>query len=229
MLAQLAPRLTETATLATAIGRVALTSMTDVLDRVRRPALVLNREGMVLRTNQAADHGFARNRAKPPRSSRRWESTASRSWLRWFRSWCEYWVCAGRRSQISPERERKTSTFPVLQLKGVALWFADSFSLSAPSRHGYVHKQEKQRAGRLISRHHAFPRSSSHDGFPVAGADTPLPAPRTFAHLELEEREVVQAQQIISQRVSTSFRYLTRCRHLVLYGRKNAAVRWRVA
>jgi hypothetical protein len=58
MLAQLAPRLTETATLATAIGRVALTSMTDVLDRVRQPALVLNREGMVLRTNQAADRGF---------------------------------------------------------------------------------------------------------------------------------------------------------------------------
>ncbi|TQF32036.1 helix-turn-helix transcriptional regulator [Bradyrhizobium sp. UNPA324] len=58
MLAQLAPRLTETATLATAIGRVALTSMTDVLDRVRQPALVLNREGMVLRTNEAADRGF---------------------------------------------------------------------------------------------------------------------------------------------------------------------------
>lgn len=31
VLAQLAPRLTETATLATAVGRVALTSMTDVL------------------------------------------------------------------------------------------------------------------------------------------------------------------------------------------------------
>ncbi len=58
LLAQLAPRLTETATLATAIGRAALTSMTDVLDRVRQPALVLNREGMVLRTNGAADRGF---------------------------------------------------------------------------------------------------------------------------------------------------------------------------
>ena len=44
---------------ATAIGRVALTAMTDVLDRVRQPALVLNREGMVLRTNEAADHGFS--------------------------------------------------------------------------------------------------------------------------------------------------------------------------
>ncbi|WIW47859.1 helix-turn-helix transcriptional regulator [Bradyrhizobium sp. 62B] len=58
LLAQLAPRLTETATLATAVGRAALTSMTDVLDRVRQPALVLNREGMVLRTNQMADRGF---------------------------------------------------------------------------------------------------------------------------------------------------------------------------
>ncbi|MCJ9699926.1 MULTISPECIES: helix-turn-helix transcriptional regulator [unclassified Bradyrhizobium] len=58
LLAQLAPRLTETATLATAIGRAALTSMTDVLDRVRQPALVLNRDGMVLRTNAVADRGF---------------------------------------------------------------------------------------------------------------------------------------------------------------------------
>ena len=58
LLAQLAPRLTETATLATAVGRAALTSMTDVLDRARQPALVLNREGMVLRTNQVADRGF---------------------------------------------------------------------------------------------------------------------------------------------------------------------------
>lgn len=57
-LAQLAPRLTETATLATAMGRVALTSMTDVLDRVRQPALVLNRDGLVLRTNAMADRGF---------------------------------------------------------------------------------------------------------------------------------------------------------------------------
>lgn len=58
LLAQLAPRLTETATLATLMGRVALTSMTDALDRVRQPALVLNRDGMVLRTNAAADRGF---------------------------------------------------------------------------------------------------------------------------------------------------------------------------
>ncbi|MHC4050465.1 helix-turn-helix transcriptional regulator [Bradyrhizobium sp. 25ACV] len=58
LLAQLAPRLTETATLATVVGRAALTAMTDVLDRVRQPALILNREGMVLRTNAAAETGF---------------------------------------------------------------------------------------------------------------------------------------------------------------------------
>ena len=58
VLAQLAPRLTETATLATAVGRVALTSMTDVLNQVRQPALVLNREGTVLCTNEVTDSGF---------------------------------------------------------------------------------------------------------------------------------------------------------------------------
>lgn len=58
LLARLAPRLTETATLATAVGRAVLTSMSDVLNRVRQPALVLNREGMVLRTNEIADRGF---------------------------------------------------------------------------------------------------------------------------------------------------------------------------
>ncbi|RXG91325.1 helix-turn-helix transcriptional regulator [Bradyrhizobium vignae] len=58
LLARLAPRLTETATLATAVGRVALTSMTNVLNQVQQPALVLNRRGMVLSTNAAADAGF---------------------------------------------------------------------------------------------------------------------------------------------------------------------------
>lgn len=58
LLARLAPRLTETATLSTAVGRVALTSMTDVLSRVRQPALVIDRQGMVLSTNAAADAGF---------------------------------------------------------------------------------------------------------------------------------------------------------------------------
>jgi DNA-binding CsgD family transcriptional regulator len=58
LLARLAPRLTETATLATVMGRVTLTSMINVLNQVRQPALVLNRQGMVLSTNAAADAGF---------------------------------------------------------------------------------------------------------------------------------------------------------------------------
>jgi hypothetical protein len=44
LLAGLAPRLTETATLATAVGRVVLSSMIDVLGQVQQPALVLNRQ-----------------------------------------------------------------------------------------------------------------------------------------------------------------------------------------
>jgi DNA-binding CsgD family transcriptional regulator len=58
LLERLAPRLTETATLATAVGRAALTSMIDVLNRVQQPALVLDRQGMVLSTNAVADSGF---------------------------------------------------------------------------------------------------------------------------------------------------------------------------
>lgn len=58
LLERLAPRLTETATLGTAVGRAALTSMVDVLNRVQQPALVLDRQGMVLSTNAVADNGF---------------------------------------------------------------------------------------------------------------------------------------------------------------------------
>jgi DNA-binding CsgD family transcriptional regulator len=58
LLARLAPRLTETATLATTVGRAVLSSMTDVLARGRQPALVLDRQGFVLSTNSAADAGF---------------------------------------------------------------------------------------------------------------------------------------------------------------------------
>jgi hypothetical protein len=58
LLAQLAPRLTETATLATTVGRVALTSMGNVLNQVRQAAIFLNRKGMVPSTNAAADAGL---------------------------------------------------------------------------------------------------------------------------------------------------------------------------
>ncbi|MBR0754695.1 helix-turn-helix transcriptional regulator [Bradyrhizobium jicamae] len=58
LLAQLAPRLTETATLSTVVGRVALTSMTGILDRVQQPAIVLDRAGLAIDRNTAADAGF---------------------------------------------------------------------------------------------------------------------------------------------------------------------------
>ncbi|WP_347338835.1 hypothetical protein [Bradyrhizobium vignae] len=47
-----------------------------------------------------------------------------------------------------------------------------------------------------IARLYGFPADQvdvKFDGFSGAGANTPLPAPRTFAHLKFEEREVVQA------------------------------------
>jgi DNA-binding CsgD family transcriptional regulator len=58
LLAQLAPRLTETATLSTAVGRAVLTGMTGILDQVRQPAAVLHRDGFVLGANAAAEAGF---------------------------------------------------------------------------------------------------------------------------------------------------------------------------
>jgi DNA-binding CsgD family transcriptional regulator len=58
LLATLAPRLTETATLSTAVGRVALSSMTNILDRLRQPAVVLDRHGRVLEVNAAAAAGW---------------------------------------------------------------------------------------------------------------------------------------------------------------------------
>jgi DNA-binding CsgD family transcriptional regulator len=58
LLATLAPRLTETATLSTAVGRVALSGMIGVLDRLRQPAVVLDRQGKVLDLNTAAAAGL---------------------------------------------------------------------------------------------------------------------------------------------------------------------------
>jgi len=58
VLARLAPRLTETASLATAIGRIVISSMTDVLSQVQKPAIVLNSQGLVLNMNAAAEAGF---------------------------------------------------------------------------------------------------------------------------------------------------------------------------
>ncbi len=58
LLATLAPRLTETATLSTAVGRVALSGMTGILDRLRQPAIVLDRQGKVIDLNTAAAAGL---------------------------------------------------------------------------------------------------------------------------------------------------------------------------
>jgi len=58
ILSRLGPRLTETASLATAVGRAALHSVTNTLQRLEQPALVLSRSGDVLGMNAAADAGF---------------------------------------------------------------------------------------------------------------------------------------------------------------------------
>jgi DNA-binding CsgD family transcriptional regulator/PAS domain-containing protein len=54
-LARLAPRLTEVATLAHAIGRAALDGMKTALDAVGQPAILLHKSGRVLDWNAAAD------------------------------------------------------------------------------------------------------------------------------------------------------------------------------
>lgn len=54
-LSQLSRRLTEAATLATALGRVTISGITNVLDSIHRPALVIDRLGRVLDMNSKAD------------------------------------------------------------------------------------------------------------------------------------------------------------------------------
>jgi DNA-binding CsgD family transcriptional regulator len=67
VLATLSARLTEAATLSTAVGRIALSSATSALDGVRQPALAVDRDGRVLNANAVAhtilgDDVFVRNR-----------------------------------------------------------------------------------------------------------------------------------------------------------------------
>ena len=59
ILAQIADRLTETATLSTAVGRIVLSGMTNALGRLKQPALALDRSGLVLDHNDAAEHMFS--------------------------------------------------------------------------------------------------------------------------------------------------------------------------
>jgi len=58
LLEPLSERLTEVATLSTAVGRMALTSATNALDYVGLPAVVVDRFGCVLGQNSAADAIF---------------------------------------------------------------------------------------------------------------------------------------------------------------------------
>src|SRR5579872_5020237 len=61
ILAQLADRLTETATLSTAVGRIVLSGMTNALELLKQPALALDRFGCVLDFNAAAEQMFNRD------------------------------------------------------------------------------------------------------------------------------------------------------------------------
>jgi len=58
ILALLAPRLTEAATLARAVGHAALSAMTNALQMLEQPALALDRLGFVLEANAAAQEIF---------------------------------------------------------------------------------------------------------------------------------------------------------------------------
>lgn len=57
-LSQLSRRLTETATLSKAVGRLVLSGMTNALHLVRQPALALDRRGFVIDVNSIADSVF---------------------------------------------------------------------------------------------------------------------------------------------------------------------------
>ncbi len=58
ILAELSDRLTEVASLATAVGRIALSSATSALDKVQQPAIAVDRFGRVLDVHAAASHMF---------------------------------------------------------------------------------------------------------------------------------------------------------------------------
>jgi len=58
-LAGLSQRLTETATLSTAVGRLVLSNVTNALDFIRRPAIALDRFGSVLDLNPLAEKVLA--------------------------------------------------------------------------------------------------------------------------------------------------------------------------
>ena len=61
LLVHLSQRLTEVATLSTAVGRIALSSATNALNAVRQPAIAIDRFGFVLDANPAAEGLFDEN------------------------------------------------------------------------------------------------------------------------------------------------------------------------
>jgi len=61
VLAHLSPRLTEIASLSTAVGRISLSSATYALNAVRQPAVAIDRLGFVLDVNPTADALFDEN------------------------------------------------------------------------------------------------------------------------------------------------------------------------
>jgi DNA-binding CsgD family transcriptional regulator len=58
LLALLSPKLGEAATLSTAVGRTVVSGVTNALDLVRQPALILDRNGFVLDANALAEKAF---------------------------------------------------------------------------------------------------------------------------------------------------------------------------
>lgn len=55
LLAEIAPSLTEVATLSTAVGRIALTGIMNALETLHKPAIALDRRGCVAGTNSSAE------------------------------------------------------------------------------------------------------------------------------------------------------------------------------
>jgi DNA-binding CsgD family transcriptional regulator/PAS domain-containing protein len=74
----LSDRLTEIATLSTAVGRIALSSATNALNAVRHPAIALDRQGFVLDANRGAEDLFDADIYVKERRLAVWDAAASR-------------------------------------------------------------------------------------------------------------------------------------------------------
>ncbi len=74
----LSSRLTEVATLSTAVGRIALSSATNALNAVRHPAIALDRLGFVLDANRGAEDLFDADIRVKDRRLAVWDTVARR-------------------------------------------------------------------------------------------------------------------------------------------------------